>query len=400
MPKKVDYEELIQFCTSDSERKAVETCVLAGNVRAAAKILNLNPRTVERKIKRVQVRAAKLGHAPGHFDAGVAPGYQIGKVTIQRRPEWECPGCGHQVEDKVIQTWERQSPDEKLLEEVIDVLQEFKVSEVPLIKAPKRTIKSLLTLYTLTDYHLGMYAWAAEGGADWDTDIALQTLFSGIQQMQDGSPDAETAILNIQGDWMHWDGFAAITPMNKHLLDADTRFPRLVEVSLTAIHWMVQKLLEKHKRVHIVVCEGNHDQASSVWMRKHVKFYYDDHKRVTIDDTEVPYYAYLHGKTMIAFHHGHLTKMKDLPAYFSSEPRFRTMWGEAEHCHIHCGHYHTTQMYVDEIGGAIVERHPTLAARDAYAARNFITSRRKAHVITYDDTGDEISRCSVKPPRL
>jgi hypothetical protein len=52
---------------------------------------------------------------------------------------------------------------------------------------------------------------------------------------------------------------------------------------------------------------------------------------------------------------------------------------------------------MSEDGGAIVERHPTLAARDAYAARGGYVSFRGARAITYDKQLGEVERITVLP---
>ena len=43
---------------------------------------------------------------------------------------------------------------------------------------------------------------------------------------------------------------------------------------------------------------------------------------------------------MLGFHHGHKKKMAQLPKLFSSEPRFRKLWGQATQAYIHTGHMH------------------------------------------------------------
>lgn len=53
-----------------------------------------------------------------------------------------------------------------------------------------------------------------------------------------------------------------------------------------------------------------------------------------------------------------------------------------------------------EDGGAIAEQHPTLAARDAYAARRGWVSRRGAKVITYDKLDGEVARTTVRPKQI
>jgi hypothetical protein len=54
------------------------------------------------------------------------------------------------------------------------------IAPVAPIDAPAASLGHLLTLYTFTDYHVGMLAWHKEGGADWDLAIAEDT---GIKAM-------------------------------------------------------------------------------------------------------------------------------------------------------------------------------------------------------------------------
>ena len=49
-----------------------------------------------------------------------------------------------------------------------------------------------LTLYTLTDYHLGMMAWEDEGGRNWDLNIAEETFYKWLNhQMSTTIPTEE-----------------------------------------------------------------------------------------------------------------------------------------------------------------------------------------------------------------
>ncbi|MBN50008.1 MAG: winged helix-turn-helix domain-containing protein [Spongiibacteraceae bacterium] len=382
----MDYASLRPYCETQNQREALEAVISEGSQNKAAKVLGKHSRSVERSIDCIRRNASRRGFAPGHWTHGTASGFTLGKVTVQRGPDGE-----------IQRSWDRQTPEGRAADTIIQCLENLQYKPAPVIKAPKKTTKDLLSLYTLTDFHLGMYSWSEETGDDWDTDIASKVLINAISEMARKAPDSETAILNMQGDFLHWDGLDAITPTSHHVLDADTRFERMIELALDLTMQAIEILLRKHKQVLLIVCEGNHDLAGSAWLRKAMKKLYAQNKRVTVDDTAFPYYAYLHGKTMLGFHHGHKKKNKDLPALFSSEPRYREMWGQASYTYIHTGHYHHAEQDMAEQGGAIVERHPTLAARDAYAARGGYISRRGARVITYHTEDGEIDRYTVLP---
>lgn len=316
-------------------------------------------------------REARLGNAPGHFESGVAPGYLMGKVTVQR-------GAGGEVE----RTWERQSPDQERALEALRAAVEAMAGEVlpaAPVALPDASQANLLTLYTFTDYHVGMLAWHKEGGDDWDLSIAEETGAKAMAALTAGAPASQRAVVNIQGDFLHFDGLSAITPQHGHILDADGRFGKVVDVAIRLIRQLVAQALAKHPEVTLLICEGNHDLASSLWLRKLFAALYENEPRITVHESELPYYAIEWGKTLLGFHHGHLRKNEQLPALFAAQ--FREQWGRCPKTYIHTGHRH----HKDERDhtGARVTQHPTLAGRDAYAARGGWWSEREITAITY-----------------
>jgi len=377
---------LLDYCETELETTYIKSYLANGfNISEAARVCGKGKSTVGEQIAKVKARAARKN--PDMHTHGAPEGYHLKGVSTHEKT-----ASG----SRWIKTDVDKQKQIESLERVVTVLAKG-LPVAPKIKAPKKVLADLCTLYTFTDYHLGMFAWGKESGEDWDLKIAQGTLNDSLGQMAVGSPDSELAILNIQGDFLHWDGLDAVTPMHQNVLDADSRFDKLVEIAISLCINSTQRLLEKHKKVRVLICEGNHDLASSVWLRKCMKTVFSNNPRVDVDDTPFPYYAYLHGKIMLAFHHGHKKKNKQLPELFASEPRYRSMWGEAVYCYIHTGHLHQTEQDMAECGGAIVERHPTGAPRDAYATRGGWVSRRGMRAITYDKLKGEVSRVTVSP---
>ena len=390
---------LLDLCSSKEQRELVKAYQQAGSITKAAKIVGRDRSNCSKSIKRLEAKIAQQQFTAGTATVNTSPGFQLGKVTTQRKPEYTCPECGYHDPERILNIWDRQHPEP--VDAILSALHDYKPKPKPKIKPPKKQLKSnLLNLFTITDFHLGMYAWEAECGDSWDTRIAGESFYNAIRRMHQVSPNAETALLNIQGDWCHWDGLDSVTPQNNHILDADTRFGKMIELSMDLIEWAIEFLLSKYKNVHVIVAEGNHDLASSKWLQKHFSRLFRDNPRCHIDNTEFPYYAHLFGKTLIGIHHGHKKKNAQLPALFSEEPRYRPLWGQAVYCYIHTGHLHTESMQISENGGALVIRHPTLAARDAYAVRGGWNAQRGAYIFTYDDEGQEVCRYKVTPEAL
>lgn len=299
----------------------------------------------------------------------------------------------------VVMEWEKTSLDREALEHARVAAFNALASTLPRLpaaRAPAAGMDQLCTVYTLTDAHIGMLAWHREGGADWDLTIAEQTIVGCFAEAIRGTPQSGTAVLNQLGDLLHYDGLSAVTPTSGHILDADGRFTKMVEVAVRVLRRVIDMLLAKHERVHLVLAEGNHDMASSVWLRTMFKALYEKEPRITVDDSALPYYVYVHGETLLAFHHSHLKKNSQLPLLIAAQ--FAREWGVTTRRYIHTGNLHHVEE--KEHCGATVIQHPTLAARDAYAARGGWFADRAMSAITYHDRFGQVGRVTVCPEML
>ena len=385
----MDYSYLLDFCETDSQKAKVEALIQHKTFGETAKALNMTKSSVWKTIKQLKFKASKQGLAPEYNMLHSVPdGFNVKGVSSYYNRDGELTG----------QWVKSQSDNDRRAEQLIERLEAFEWTPAPVIEYKNDICDSdLCSLFTITDFHLGMYCYHKETGDNWDTDIAVKELTSAVTQMCNGSPNSEIGILNLQGDFLHWSKSLESQTESGHILDTDTRFSRLVDVALDVIMHSVEIMLNKFKTVKVIVCEGNHDIVGSVWVRKAIKKIYQLNNRVIIDDTDFPFYAHLHGDIMLGFHHGHKVKNQKLPELFASEPRYRQMWGNAKYTYIHTGHYHHTEQQQSECGGAIVERHPTLAGRDAYATRGGYNSWRSAHAITYHKKFGEYRRVTVTP---
>lgn len=380
---------LLQFCTTEKQRLAVTLCLQNGmSQREAAADCGISRSALRDHLGTVKLRAANRGYSPENDWLHPVPdGHKIKGVSTF-----------YDEEGNPVRQWVKSQTDEQRQFEILIDRLENAQSNLPKFKPSKAPLQSddnLLVLTTITDFHLGMYAYEAETGDDWDVGIARDVFLNAIHDMIQASPKAGVGVLCQLGDFLHWDGILSVTPSSGHILDADTRYGKLVDLAMSVMSEAVKMMLKRYGEVVVVSAEGNHDISGSIWLRKYLKHLFADDPRLTVIDNDFPYYAHLHGKTMLGFHHGHKMKLANLHKLFASEPRFRSMWGEANACYIHTGHYHHERVIED--GGAIAEMHPTLSARDAYAARGGYTSQRGAKVITYHKESGEVARHTVRP---
>lgn len=269
-----------------------------------------------------------------------------------------------------------------------------KLARAKPIKPPRHCNEDLLTCYICTDFHLGMLAWGEETRDEpWDLGIAEKLLIDWFAAAIAQSPASGRAIFAQLGDFVHFDGLDAVTPEHRNLLDADTRFQKVVRSAIRVLRTVTEMLLAKHGSVHLLMAEGNHDPASSVWLREWFSALYENEPRVVVDTSPDPYYCVEHGNTSLFFHHGHKRGPGNVADVFAA--KFRDVFGRTKFSYAHLGHKHCTE--VRETNLMIVEQHRTLASKDAYASRSGWMSGRDAKAITYSAHFGEVSRVTVSP---
>lgn len=283
----------------------------------------------------------------------------------------------------------------EILKESADALKGDLPKEFPVpFCAPVNS--DLCSLYTITDYHIGQMSWAGETGEDWNTVKSENFLVNWMASAIAAAPASDTGILLQLGDFLHYDSMDAVTPTSRHLMDTDARYAQIVGTAVRAVRRIVAMMLKKHRHVHIIMAEGNHDMASSIWLRTLFAHKYEDEPRITVDQTALPYYCYEWGQTSLFMHHGHKKKMSDVSRVFAAQ--YREIFGRTRYSYAHMGHYHHVASKED--GLMIVEQHPTMAVKDAHSARGGYHSHRGAGVITYSKMHGEVSRVNIRPEML
>jgi len=385
---KITYDPKLRDYATPQQAIYLDAVIEHGGERPAARALGVGKTTIQQSLARLKVAAAARGYAP-EFDLQhpVAPGQMLkGTSTLYKNGE------------PVLQ-WVKTRADAAQLEEFMRAAAAAMAEELPRARparAPRATNDQLASVYTLTDSHVGALCWNRENldpNGDWDLAIAERTLTGCFEHMVKASPPARVGIVAQLGDFLHSDGLEAKTPTSGHILDQDGRFPKVVQTAIRILRRVIGFALEQHEKVVVLMCEGNHDLASSVWLRAMFKALYENEPRVEVIDSELPYYVYQHGETMLAWHHGHLKKNDQLPLLFASQ--FPKVWGATTRRYAHTGHRHHFEE--KEHSGMSVVQHSTLAARDAYAARGGWMNDRQCTAITYHAEFGQVCRNTVTP---
>ena len=389
----VDFEQryghLFEFATQ-RQLDYLEAIREHGTQAAAAEHLGVSKQSLEEALQRLRKKAAMRGMSPQHDMHKMVPeGYIVKGVSTYYDEEGKARG-----------QWVKSSLDEQKKREALQEAFAAMAEELPRLKASKPAkgcMQDLLSLYTLTDCHVGALAWSKENlQADWDLKIAEETLTKAFEHMVASSQPAATCVVNQLGDFLHSDGILPVTPTSGHILDQDGRFAKVVATAVRILRRIVDFALQKHEKVIVLLAEGNHDITSSIWLRVMFKALYENEPRVEVIDSMLPYYIYAHGETMLAFHHGHLKKNDALPLLFASQ--FPQVWGQTTKRYVHVGHRHH-HVEIEHSGMKVIQ-HSTLAARDAYAARGGWLSERQVVAISYSKAHGEVGRHTITPEML
>lgn len=382
-----DLAGLLPFCTG-RQRQIVEAVIEHGNQRNAAKALGVQDSSVSRALELARRKAAHQGLSPAHDMTKPFPdGIKLARIS------------NHYTKGQMDHQWVIGVPDAARQAEMqraaVDALCE-EITPVGPVAPPLATYGHLCNVYTLTDSHVGMRAHADESGAAWDLEIAERVLTGCFAQMIASSPPAHTCVMAELGDFLHFDSLLPITPGQGHVLDASSRLGQMIKMAVRILRKAIALCLQRHQKVIVLLAEGNHDPSSSAWLRVMFAALYENEPRVEVIDSEYPYYAYQHGETMLAWHHGHLKKNDQLPLLFASQ--FAKMWGATTRRYAHCGHRH--HLEIKGHTGMTVVQHATIAPNDAYSSRHGYDSDRHVTAYTYSDKFGQVASNTVTPEML
>lgn len=361
-----------------------------------------------------RLNAAVRGGLMGPSEA--LPGFEITRIsegprgtTVEQKPE---RGPAPTLPDnfniakislltggdgREVLRWTQATPDQAQRDAAMRAAFEAFKDDLPRaapVDRPPFANEALLNQYTITDNHLGALAWDEEtGGGDYDLAIGERLLIDWFEAAIRCAPPAAKAVLAQLGDFLHYDSFKALTPEHGHVLDADSRYPKMVRSAIRILRRVIDMLLRKYQEVELIFCDDNHSPTAEVWLREMFSAFFEDEPRLKVN-THPGTYSYVeHGLVSLFYHHGHRRGIKDVDSVFVG--KYREIYGRTKFSYAHIGHLHNDELKTTNL--MKVERHETLAAPDAYAANGGWLSGRSAKVITYHALYGEVGRNVLTP---
>jgi hypothetical protein len=282
-------------------------------------------------------------------------------------------------------------------EELEHLLVQFFREQQPLARPDFKTLEDIRLLpqilaWGLWDAHLGMYAWNAETGADWDVEIAVNRVYNSIDAMctEIAPYGIREVLLPIGNDFMHFDSVRNKTALGEHSLDVDTRFARVYLACLKCLCYMTERALDFAPLVRIFFIPGNHDTTVAFTLCAALAQRYMNDPRVVVDLRANPRKGILHGKTFLAFDHGAYAKAERLALAVLTENA--EMVGKSVYREVQVGHKHQSRetMYHGLVptNGINVRMNPSLCNADIWHHRQGFTDPVKTvEAYRYDERG-------------
>lgn len=407
MSSKYDFEKLLTVATTEPQREKLMAIIETGSVRKAAKKLGISTGTIgnvltflsERLANSVEVEQDCHNDATGTSAILTLP-ISDTESGIAEEPAKLSIGDGtstlYDSKGNVKLQWVKKNGKANSIAETIrSAMQAFKdvIEPAPFNLVPRAISgEGLLAQYTITDYHLGMFASKGESGEEWSTKIATEKIYQVIDSMVESTPHTEHAVINILGDFLHSDSQLAVTPASHHVLDQDMRYSDLISIAVRIISYFVHRARTKATNVTLLIAQGNHDPIGSLWLQELFSYYFENDPNIAVIKSAYPFYAIEFGKTMLAYHHGDKVQFAKMAGVVPS--LFPEIWGRTKFRYAHMGDKHHRR--VVEGLGIIVEQHQTLIANDAYSSSHGWTSEAGANVIIYSRETGELSRMTFR----
>ena len=358
-----------------------------GSVAAAARALGISLRGTRRSIEALRKKGAMQGIAPeADYTHEIPDPLVMRGVSTLYGPSGE-----------IKLQWVKSQLDKTLAREAIEEWVSWLVQDAkglaPAVPPPAISNDDLLAVYPMGDPHVGMYAWGLETGDDFDLEIAERHIMGAIDRLVTSAPNAATAVIAELGDFFHADNKDSRTPQSGHALDTDTRWPKVMQVGLRAMIYVIRRALEKHRLVVVRVVSGNHDPHSSFALALALDAYFHLEPRVKVDLSPSPFWYYRFGKVLIGVTHGDTCKPERLPGIMAADRA--EDWGLTKHRYWYTGHVHHTSKR--EFPGVVQESFRTLAAKDAWHTGAGYRSGRDMHAIVLHREHGERERhiCNV-----
>lgn len=384
---RIDPRVLKEFAESDRQHEVIDAVIKQGSATKASKFLNINRRSVDKMLERLESKAAKEGIAP-HRDLThqTAEGFQAKRISTAYKED------GSVALQWVIQEPDKQSLKQRLdfmLEGIKDDLTGFKKA----VKAPAKVNSDYLAMYMVGDHHFGMLADSETklDDDDWDVKIASQILLDSADRLANRVGDAEIGVLLNVGDFFHADSSKNETTAGTRV-DVDTRIGKTFKLAGRLFQILIDKMLKTHKKIVVINVRGNHDSDMACHLSSCLEILYDAEPRVQVLPNYSKFIHYQWENNLFVFHHG--DKIKHEQILQTVIKNLDDEWSQSKNRYCHLGHIH--HHVAREVGSMHFEHWGSLTATDQWHSDSGYGAERSMTAVVYHKDHGEDSRVKIK----
>jgi hypothetical protein len=364
-----------------NQQQIVDAYIKAGSFSGAAKLLGKDRNNLRKVIKLLEAR----GEVPWRSKAPTPNHLEVANSTVQ-----------YNAQGEVVQEWRRQFPSIELLSDIVEGLCDQARGKGKAPKIKKRSRDDILFEIDIYDAHVGMYADEKETlDENYDCDIASRRMIEATQALADRADSPSKCVLVFGGDMLHVDNRSNQTPASGHVLDADSRYHRIVDYIISACRECVDIAARIAPSVEIVVLEGNHSAHSELWLGRVLEAFYSNCPNIEVKTNPNPRKHLIWGDNLLVWAHGDRVPAVKWPLIIAAE--FAKEWGATKYRHLKCGHVHHKKsmapVVIDEQSGLVVEFLEALCATDAWHANSgYIGSQKGASAFEYHKSEGLLTR--------
>ena len=385
--------EMADLLETNTQKKTLAMLIEGKTQLQIAKIEQIATRNVNGRAERIKIMLRRHGYDPEQGLTRITPP----PFAVKGRSE--LVKIAEDGSETVAMYWNKtetgKTDTAEAMRQFVEGLKDEIIPVSP-TKAAKLNYRSdLMPSIFIGDAHIGMRAHGKETKhSDFDTKIAIAQLRDAVDYLTERAEPAEVGLLIDVGDYTHADSHNNTTTAGTPL-DVDTRHRSTMYQAAMTMRYMIGKMLEKCKTVHVIIARGNHNENVAPAIELMLTFFYEREPRVKILPTIGHYHYVEYGNWLIGVTHGNNQKAEALAGSMARD--MAQAWGRTTHRLWATGHYHKDA--VKTLAGVKHKVFAALPPPDAWHASHGFSGDGEMEMWTFRKKGGVHSTHVYNIPR-
>lgn len=252
---------------------------------------------------------------------------------------------------------------------------------------------------SLPDFHYGQLSVKEEVGNNYNTKIAEELWLNAVNYFANLAKQykVQKILFPLGNDFFNVDNLFNTTTYGTPQ-DESTTWQNTFSSGWRLVTRGIDILLNVAD-VDLIIIPGNHDTQRTYYMGEVLKAWYQNCKKISIDNKPVSRKYYQFGKNLIGMCHGRDEKIQDLPMILTLEAK--DLFSRTTFWEMQIGHFHHDKRWVMDV----VDNHsvkvrimPSIVPLSSYSKKHAYMSVREGIGLLWDKKGGKIAEFSYYPP--